>query len=637
MTFPGDNFGEAEVDVTADTSSFEREVQRGVRRGTELADDEAREGGDDLGEAMAEAIGERLQREGRTFAQQIGDGLEGQRVRVKGIKFELDRSGNVGRRWVSLITEEIKEAFEDEGVQQGLFKRFTMAIQDAIGAGFNISGRSPLIAILIPAIGAIVALVLGAIQAVNGLIALLTIIPGLLASIGLQVGVVMIAFDGMGEAIQGAFDAKNAKELNEALVNLTPYAQMFVRQLLPLRDVYKDLKALIQENFFIGLGDLFGDRGVLLPLLSTLGGLGPLARHLGEAFNQIAAALGRPAVVNFIDNLIPTINTFLDRFGPSMGQFIEGLAKFAGSPAVLKFMDQFGTWVVTMISKFGAFLFDLAGDEGFAAWLDRMTMTLEATGNFVLAAVTLAAVLLNQLDKAGGKEMIDSLTEALVTLTTFLGSDVGQKGLEGLIHLTTFLLQSFTGLIILFLAILALFEFLGEAVRAFFVWLKGIWDALWDWSTDRVKEVPKQIVSALGDVDNLLLDAGRRIMQGLINGIKSKFPSLSGIMGTAMAIVAGFVPSSPAKWGPLSGEGDPKYGGEEIMKRLGEGITAGTQDLRNVTNQAVGAVTFGPGAIRLTFAGALPTEQQANMMGMAAGNGLASSLTRNTRLAVRGL
>ena len=111
MTFPGDNFGEAEVDVTADTSSFEREVQRGVRRGTELADDEAREGGDDLGEAMAEAIGERLQREGRTFAQQIGDGLEGQRVRVKGIKFELDRSGNVGRRWVSLITEESKEAF----------------------------------------------------------------------------------------------------------------------------------------------------------------------------------------------------------------------------------------------------------------------------------------------------------------------------------------------------------------------------------------------------------------------------------------------------------------------------------------------------------------------------------------------
>ncbi len=627
------SLGDAWVDIHGDADPFARDAERGVREGAKDAEDEAAEAGEDLGEVLSDSMGKRLREAGPDLAREVERGLTRQKIRTK-VTVQFDKDNNVVRKWVSTITDEIQDAFNDtDSGTGGFFKRIQTGISDAIGAGFNISGRSPLIAALIPVVGAIIALVVGAIQAVNALVAVLTTLPALVAALGIQVGVVALAFDGMGKAIEGAFAAKNAKELNEALKDLSPAAQNFVHNILPLKDVFKELRLFVQENFFVGLGNLFGTGGALQPLLGVLGGLGPVAHDLGEFFREIARALGSPSVVQFVTLLLPAIGRFLDRFGPSLNTFLTGLTDF--SITVLPFFEKLGSHLSATLTILGEMFTTMSKDPETGNWLDSMDKTLLSIWLLIGSVFNFLKVLMAELDKAGGRGVIDTFTEALDRLSFFLSTPTGQKALEGIINLSIISIKVLTGLIITILLVIAAFQFAGEAIKEFFV---ALWEGLkWLWNkiVGVFTSAPAEIKAALGNVDNMLFDSGRRIIQGLLNGIRSMVPNIRSIMGTVMGVIRSFTPFSPAKEGPLSGSGDPMIAGQNIIERLAAGITAGSQDLGSAMTQATSNIVFGANSIQIGFSGALPTQQQAMQTGVAVGQGAISILARNTRLAVR--
>lgn len=636
MGYPGfrmNSLGDAWVDIHGDADPFARDAERGVKQGAEAADDEAAEAGEDLGETLSKSMGKKLRESGPDLAREVERGLSRQKIRTK-VTVQLDKDNNVVRKWVSTITDEIQDAFNDtDSGTGGFFKRIQTGISDAIGAGFNVSGRSPLIAALVPVIGAIVALVVGAIQAVNALVAVLTTLPSLVAALGIQVGVVALAFDGMGDAIQGAFAAKNAKELHEALKDLSPAAQSFVHNLLPLKDVFKELRQFVQENFFVGLGNLFGTGAPLQPLLGTLGGLGPVAHDLGEFFGQIARTLGSPSVVRFVEVLLPAISRFLDRFGPSLDKFLTGLTDL--SITTLPFFEKLGSHLSGTLTILGEMFTTMSKDPETGNWLDSMDKTLLSIWLLIGSVFNFLKVLMAELDKAGGRNVIDAFTEALDRLAFFLSTPAGQKALEGIVNLSIISIQALTGLILTLLLVIAGFQYAGEAIKAFFT---ALWEgikSLWDKIVNTFRNAPAQIQAALGNVDNILFDSGRRIVQGLLNGIRSMIPNIRNIMGTVMGVIRGFTPFSPAKEGPLSGSGDPMIAGQNIIERLAAGITAGSQDLGSAMTQATSNIVFGANSIQIGFNGALPTQQQAMQTGVAVGQGALSILARNTRLAVR--
>jgi hypothetical protein len=628
------SLGDAWVDIHGDADPFARDAERGVREGAKDAEDEAAEAGEDLGETLSKAMGKRLRESGPDLAREVERGLGRQKIRTK-VTVQFDKEGNVVRRWVSTITDEISDAFKDTDSRGpgGIFRRLQTGIADAIGAGFNVSGRSPLIALLVPAVGAIIGLVIGAIQAVNALVAVLVTVPALIASIGIQVGIVALAFDGMGEAIQGAFSAKNSKELHEALKDLTPAAQNFVHNILPLKDVFKELRAFVQENFFVGLGNLFGTGGPLQPLLGTVGGLGPVAHDLGEFFGQIARALGSPSVIRFVEMVLPAISRFLDRFGPSLEKFIIGLNDL--SITALPFFERLGSHLSSTISMIGELFTNVSKDPATGTWLDQMDKTLLSIWLLTQSVIVFLKTLMEQLDKAGAREVIDTFTEALDRLTFFLSTPLGQKGLEGLINLAIISIKVLTGLMVLILLVLAAFQYAAEAISAFFTW---VWDgiqSLWDKIIGLFTDADDQIIAALGNVDTMLFNVGARIIKGLIAGIRSMVPSLGGVMTIIASTITRYLPHSPAEEGPLSGSGDLMVAGKNIIDRLSAGITAGSQELGVAMTGATNNIVFGANAIQVGFNGALPTEAQAMQTGMAVGQGALSILARNTRLAVR--
>lgn len=675
--------GEAYVTLHADSDPFIREAQEGIQEGAERAEDDLKETGDEWGETLAEAMGDRLEKEGPQLARSVERGIGKQKIKVP-INAEYQRDRDGVRRLVSKVTSEIEEAVLEAGTAGpgGPFGKIGQAFADAIGAGFNVSGRSPLIAFLLPLIGAIVGVVIAAIQALNALVAVAITLPGILAAIGIQVGVLMIAFQGVGTAIEGAFAAKNAKELNEALKPLAPAAREFVKELLPLKEFWRQLNLTVQQNFFQEITGLItelrkwqGNR--------VLSGFQAVATAMGKFFHDLGFFFNSDSFTKFLDEVFPRTVTFLEQFGPSFITFLQGVVDLAN--AAMPFMTEVGGILSRVFKQLGDFFTETANDPEFQQWLSDMKDTLDEVVTLIKSAAIFIGALMTSINEAGGEDLITQLSESLLLIADFLSSDVGKKAIEAFINIAMFSIQVVTGLIIAILAIAGAAQKVGEYVKESllgdvggffsFIWEKITWffgaaanrvaeffAMLWrilsegrtafnnfatavkdkvtlaiDNVVALVKAVPDKIKNFFSDAIGWLWQAGKNVIQGFINGIMGMLNPLGNVMHMVAQRVRDNVPSSPAKEGPLSGKGDTLYAGQKIVQRLATGMEMEIPRLRDASAEATSNIVFGPNSIQMRINGTMDRDQ-ARDAGEGVAEGIWGSLMgRNTKLAIRTL
>jgi hypothetical protein len=89
-----------------------------------------------------------------------------------------------------------------------------------------------------------------------------------------------------------------------------------------------------------------------------------------------------------------------------------------------------------------------------------------------------------------------------------------------------------------------------------------------------VSGVPGRVLGALGNVGNLLYDAGRSIIQGLINGIRDMAGRAVSAVSDVARSVRDHLPFSPAKRGPFAGRGYTLYSGRAMIRDWARGITS---------------------------------------------------------------
>lgn len=679
MTLPGaGREGEAWIVVHADTDHVEREIEQGVSRAAEGAESDLKKTGNDIGDTLSDGISDELRTHGRDFQESIERATKGRTIRTK-FGWRDQGTGRFVKRLGDDVEEEIEHAFSNLGRSGGPISSFGQGVADAVGSAFNVSGRSPLIAVLGVAILAIVGVVLAAVQAVAALVAVLGTLPALLTAIGLQVGVVMIAFNGVGEAVKGAFAAKNAKELNEALKNLTPSAQKFVKSLLPAKQLFADIKKIVQEGFFQGLGDSVGR------VLANLGPIlrnnfGPLAVQMGKFLGGIADFFASKQFQQFFASIFPATIAFLERFGPAFVDFLKGLITIA--TASMPFLIEVGNILSGTFQTIGLFLDSAPHNSNFMGWLRDMADTLVSLQGLFFSILGFLREFMEALDEGGGKDIIDEMSRALQELAFFLSTDIGKASIRALVNLGILGIQSLTGLILLILGVLGALQMLGEfftgpfpmyfeagltAIGIFFSWLGGLIVGAFDWLVDKVtdatawlinfilrwlilgrgyittfvndiKALPGKILSAVANFGALLIERGRALIDGLINGIRSKFGELRNAARTLASIIVANLPGSPAEEGPLSGKGYSLYRGQALVEDFAKGIKMEGPTLKDASMDAVSNIVFGPNSVRVGFEGVVPTPQQARITGSAAGQGILSQLAaRNTRLAVRTL
>lgn len=104
--------------------------------------------------------------------------------------------------------------------------------------------------------------------------------------------------------------------------------------------------------------------------------------------------------------------------------------------------------------------------------------------------------------------------------------------------------------------------------NAFYLIIKAQLDSAYN----RVKSIMNSVKNVFSGAGKWLYNAGRAIIQGLIDGITSKINALTSKLKSVTQTIKNYLPFSPAKKGPLSGRGNPYYSGQSIANLVAKGI-----------------------------------------------------------------
>ena len=116
--------------------------------------------------------------------------------------------------------------------------------------------------------------------------------------------------------------------------------------------------------------------------------------------------------------------------------------------------------------------------------------------------------------------------------------------------------------------------------------------------TSFFRSLPGRILSAVGNLGSLLLQGGENLIMGLVHGIESvamaPVHAVEGIVGDIRSLL----PFSPAKRGPLSGQGSPDIAGRKIGMMLAGGIRGSSPMVAAAATAMAGAAAVHPGSGR---------------------------------------
>lgn len=532
--------GEVWADVRFKGDKAPVDVDRALERVEKDGDKKIADVGDQWGQTLDKHIKKETKNTGRDLAEQISHGIEREGLKIAKMTVELGPDGQVGRRWITTVARDMERTVQEDIASgaAGIFGKIGQAISDGIGAGFNVSGKSPLIAVLIPVFGAIAQLIASAVQAASALVAVLTLIPNLLFAIGLQGGVLFLVFHGLAEAVTNAFKAENVEDFNRAISGLAPAAQDFVRDLNSLRGLFHDLTQGAQQNFFTGFGTMLTQLADNLKpeLIATVN---TLALALGNFFREVLAFFASPVFQRFLADIVPSVVRFLEILAPQLFRFLFGLTTFG--EALIPFLNWFGESFASAIGDIGGFLNDLSHDKDFLNWLNQMKETWTLAGQAIGAALKFIVAFASSLNKAGGDKLLENLRDAFLALAGFFSSDEGIKALEGLITVVNALLMIFVGLVIaisfVFFGIQVIIDFLSEAVPKFFNNLPG-------WIGDFFGWLGRQILaffSMIGEwISNFVTETIPKFLSDIGNATGEAAANIVGfILGIGAAIIRG--------------------------------------------------------------------------------------------------
>lgn len=148
----------------------------------------------------------------------------------------------------------------------------------------------------------------------------------------------------------------------------------------------------------------------------------------------------------------------------------------------------------------------------------------------------------------------------------------------------------------------------GDMIQIAIAWIRGLWQQFstligWIARAGRavndfkllvpgaMKMVADSVKQQFATAGTMLLSAGRKIIDGLIDGIRQRIPGLDEVMGWAAKKVRDFWPFSPAKRGPLSGTGSLFYAGRHLMEDLERGIQRRAVGLIRTVDATAGMVS----------------------------------------------
>lgn len=419
----------------------------------------------------------------------------------------------------------------------------------------------------------------------------------------------------MQEISSGSLDATTGIQALLAGMDKFPGAAgAMEKQSQTLLGVFSTFKDTLSQSLVAGfqpvIPEIKASLAEVTPILQdAIGGIAPV---LGKTLGLLLPLLG-----NLVKAITPIIEPIVDALGPALEQI-----------DLVSLGEAIGELVVSLVPL-----------------IPLMAEFTNATAQLLIPILLLLAAVLRPLTPVINF-MTSAISEFGRALEMIDWADVGAA-------IVLFFADIGEGIAGFFGGVVGFFEDLpGKIIKAFDA-LTGITRAQIAFMIKMVTSIPGRIKDAIGDLGQLLINSGRNMIRGLWDGIQS-------MAGWLRGKIVGFAKSAiPDQLERFFGISSPsKLMADEIGEPLAQGIGVGWQrGIGSVADQiaaltggtfGVGAAAapaaasgpsasavFGPGSIRIVINGNV-TEEQATKIGIATGNGIASSLAqRGITTAVR--
>lgn len=443
--------------------------------------------------------------------------------------------------------------------QQALTSLFETLASLASGLGPVFRSLFSAIGSLMPAIG-----VLG-VQVTKGLQAIAPALGPVADAIGAVLQSVGAALPSVGATI-GTLASALASGVQALAPALGPVVRALAQVLeaaAPLLPVVGQLAEVLATNLAVGLSLL---AQVLTPVVAAVAGaLAPVIPQLADAFAQWMAV----------------VSPLAETFGGLLTAVVTQLL-----PPILELLPALITGILPAMTDLIPIIQQNAGS--ITQLLTALTPLLPS---LLQLAVALAPLIIMMLQLSAS--IFGALIPALIPLIAVIVL-VATKFLSVLVPAISWVVSTIVGPLVG--AISTVISWFGRALGAVIGFVAGI--GPWLSSVpgkvrDAFAGVPGAVKDAFASAASWLTGAGANIIQGLINGIKSKIGDLKGALSDAASTARSYFPFSPAKVGPLSGSGDPTIAGRKIVQMLAAGISSTVPELAATTARAASVANVG--------------------------------------------
>lgn len=343
----------------------------------------------------------------------------------------------------------------------------------------------------------------------------------------------------------------------------------------------------------------------LLPQIATLvstlvGALLPVLAAIMPVLVQVASTILGAVVQAFtallpvITSLLPVITTVADVVGQVLLVAVQAL-----SPLITMLADVFAalvpalTPVISAVVSVVSALAPVVGIVGdligalLPPLVDLFMALLQPILDLIAPLVGALAPILTTV-----ATIISSLLVPIIgTLADWLGRLVGF-----VTPVTTVISGGLVSAISTLIgwvvqAVSAIVSFAGDAIGAFGRFATGAGEKVGE-AIAFVTGIPGQVLGVFADAGSWLVDSGKKIIQGLIDGVKNMAGKVVDAVSGVLSSARDLLPFSPAKKGPFSGKGWTLYSGRSISSALAEGIQDNAGDVVSATRALASAAAM---------------------------------------------
>lgn len=365
----------------------------------------------------------------------------------------------------------------------------------------------------LPAIGTGISLLLtafspGALALIEGLGQALTVLAMNAGPLGTALAVVASALGGVLVPV--------AQVVSDLIIGLGPGVKVFLDALAVGLGQLAAVAPLVGQ----GVGDLLS---AIAPVLTAAGpALAVILAGIASGLTRIADVAGptiellSTGLADTIERLLPLL---LEAAEQALPAFLNAGVAFAGAfgRAIQDHLPQ----IVTLFDRLGTVMGQLITDAG-PAFAEALQNLIPLLPGLISGGLALTAAFV---------QLLEAIRPLLPVITAIVTNPAGLMALTGSLYLLAFSLQITTGWIkAIGLVVEWLSGLVGDAVDELKKFGRAVPEAIGT-AVAWFRNLGSTVLNAIGDFGGLLYNAGRNLIQGLINGIRSMIPGLGGVLG----------------------------------------------------------------------------------------------------------